>query len=170
MNPCPISLEHLFLLIAACEGLSLWSALGGLPNAQKRINLISSWNRVKAEILGTKGRRSLEKAIKFVGDYSNFLHAERIARVLKSIPVLVLLGLLIGYTAHPVVTNRSASFLFYCHWKWICLFLALFSLLRLFALVYVWYYFHQFEVNYDGLVRFNDDDPGDDDYSVLSSL
>lgn len=170
MNPCPISLEHLYLLIAACEGLSLWSVLGALPNSQKRKGLISSWNQTKAEILETKGWQSLERTIKSIKIYSEFLRAERIARILKSIPVLVLLGLLISYTAYPVFMNRSASFLFYCYWKWICLFIAVFSLFRLIALILVWRYFYRFEIDYDGVVPFNDGGSEGGDYSVLSSL
>ena len=170
MNSCPISLEHLFLLIAACEGLSLWSALGGLPNAQKRKGLISSWNQTKAEILETKGWQSLERTIKSIKVYSEFLRAERIARILKSIPVLMILGLLISYTAYPVFMSRSVSFLFYCYWKWICLLIAIFSLVRLFALILVWRFFHRFENDFNSVVHFDDDDSGGDDYSVLSSL
>ncbi len=171
MHSCPISLEHLYMLVGACEGLSLWSALGGLPNAVKRIDLNAAWDNAKAEILEQKGRKSLDQEFrKFIGSWAAVQRSVWIARILKSIPVLVIMGLLIGYTIYPVCTNTSASTLFYRHWKLICFFIAFFSFFRLGAFVWVWYFFRQFECQYRKWVIFEDIVPKADDYSVLSSL
>ena len=170
MNSCPLSLNTLFLLITAFEGLSLWSAFGGLPNALKRIDLAASWEKVKSEVLEKKGKEPLNR------EFRKFLHACNwfcffgwIVRILKSIPVIESLGALVFYSIYPIYMQQSASSVFYNHWRWICRFIAISASVRVIAFFVAWWFFNRFEQKYGKKVVFVDVDPGKDDYSVLTS-
>ena len=163
MQPCPISLDHLFLLITAFEGLSLWSAFGGLPNALKRINLDASWKNYKAEILGSQKREeSADESKQFFDACNRFSAWGWCVRVLKSIPVFVAFFALVSYTVYPVVTNQSASAVFYTYWESICFIIAIVSLGRLITFGGAVVFFKRFERQYGNTVVFTnfDSDPG----------
>ena len=171
MNPCPLSLNTLFLLITAYEGMSLWSAFGGLPNAMKRIDLSASWENIKQEILERKGRKPSDREFrKFLNACNWFCFFGWIVRILKSIPVIESLGALVFYSMYPIYMQQSASSVFYNHWESICRFIAISASVRVFAFLVAWWFFKRFEQKYGKRVVFEDVDPDEDDYSVLFSL
>lgn len=169
MNPCPFSLEHLFLLISAFEGLSLWSAFGGLPNALKRIDLTASWKKVEAEIMEKKGRQPSDQEFKkFFKVCNRFDYYSSIVRILKSVPVIMASGALVFFSVYPVFMHSSASTLFYDYWEVWCLIIAIISLIRLIAFAFSVRFFKRFERQYGKAVVFKEYDLYPDDYCVLS--
>lgn len=166
MHPCPISLERLFMLIGAFEGLSLWGTIDQFPRSARHAAYIR-WTLVKGELPISKitcdAFAMLKKLIIFNFFYPAFAFT---TRVLKWLPALVTVVSLVFYSSYPVFTNQSASVLFYNNWKLFCSIIALVALFRLLLFYFAHLYFMMFELTYKEAVSVKVLDPSPNDFSV----
>ena len=165
MNSCPISLEHLFLLIGAFEGLSLWEVLEKFSDKIKGIYL-SFGGLFRDEILALNRNWFYKFKVCFFV-LVPFFFFSFCSRGLKWIPTFVFAGALVFYSACPVLRSQSASMVFYAHWKLICGIIAIGASLQLFLFMCTWGYFSYFINQYNHTVKFDDRDPQLEDFKVV---
>lgn len=167
MHPCPISLEHLYLLLGAFEGMSLWGVLDKLPATLKSKVFFQSYC-LKKEFPASRQMNDLFDSLvllfKIYLLYSFFVW---VARALKWMPSFVIAVALVFYAAYPVFMKQSASVVFYNHWQLICGAIAGCALLQLGLLFATWCYFLSFERRYNSVVDFGGAGPNPSDFDVV---
>ncbi len=167
MNPCPISLEHLFLLIGAFEGLSLWGVLNQFSQDVRR-SAYNRWKQVWVELgllIGEKKTVFKLRILVIINSFFPFFAL--IARLLKWTPTVVISIALVVYSAYPVFMNQSASVEFYNHWEKFCGLIAIFALLQLFLFCCTWFYFLLFELVYKKMAEVSIVDPSPNDFDIV---
>ena len=166
MPPCPISLDRLFMLVGAFEGLSLWGAIDQFPKPAKRAASIR-WKLVSGEWPVSKITREAFSMLRNLILFTIFYPVVAfLVRCLKWTPALVTTAALVFYSLYPVFTNQSASIVFYNNWKICCFGIALYALCRLLIFYFAHWYLIMFEQVYKKTFSVKVVDPSPDEFSI----